>query len=440
MIYEDVYQFLMRQASSKEFDIILNLILHSDWNSNVRIDLDDLAKKSGTTKRYVKDVMQKFQSAQKNKFVIKRNSHDQYCPFTMNIGKSSLFYSKGDNYCKKFSYLYSKTFQPLSIYEKRIMLAIGKMVSKTNQTSVFLKVSDFIYRDELSSGLIPSRKTLISSISNLNQTFNNKLKVSLVSSTLTKTELIQVNLSEDMIENTENNFTERFYLRKTLFEHGFANVLEDEYCIEIEKTAKYIFNSFIKKAKKLNISGLVDQLMFIARDIYTTSLKKLANNLNSLVQDIADPKEVSAYFSAVVFSVVAEEMAKYKHQEQTVSSLYNSLAVNEGYEEIQKRIELLNSISSILEEFETEWIMSRAKTNAERKTDQEQAIEANENLREYIATFLTPIESLVGEWGNKAIALADRINPMKTFRQQIVDFLTVHTDRLKNQTVVLPQF
>ncbi len=54
MIYEETYNYLMRHVSRTEFDVCLVSLLHSDWEGNLRLTLDELAKKAGTKKEVFK--------------------------------------------------------------------------------------------------------------------------------------------------------------------------------------------------------------------------------------------------------------------------------------------------------------------------------------------------------------------------------------------------
>lgn len=184
MIYEDVYNFLLKKASAKEIDIILEMIRNTDWNGRLKIDLPTLAKRVGTTKKYMNEVITKFTSLTRGKRILKVDNTDSEFPYLLLLGKSSLLYSKADRYGKKYRFLYTEAFQALSVYAKRILLSavMAVSVSHSGKTDVSLRVSDFIYRNELSTGLIPSKSVLYRTIEEINRAFNGKIEVSLTTS------------------------------------------------------------------------------------------------------------------------------------------------------------------------------------------------------------------------------------------------------------------
>src|SRR5699024_8455342 len=139
--------------SSKEIDIILNMIKHVDWDNVLRIGIKDLAKRSGTTEKYVKEVINKFKSLHKGKRIITENPYSNEFPYKLLIGNSSVFYNN-EHYAKKYSFLYTERFKSLNTYEKRIILKAIMDISVTGNECTFLKVSDFIYRDDFGAGLI----------------------------------------------------------------------------------------------------------------------------------------------------------------------------------------------------------------------------------------------------------------------------------------------
>src|SRR5699024_5625353 len=141
--------FMLRKASSKEIDIILNMIKYTDWDNVLRVSERKLARDSGTTLKYVKEVINRFSSVHKNKRIITKNMYSEEYPYKLLIGKSSVLYNN-DQYAKRYSFLYTDKFMKLTIYEKRIILSAIMNMSVSGQNTVFLKVSDFVYRTEVS--------------------------------------------------------------------------------------------------------------------------------------------------------------------------------------------------------------------------------------------------------------------------------------------------
>lgn len=431
MIYEDIYRFLLNKVSSKEFDIVLNIINNVDWNSKMQIDPYMLAKHSGTTTRYVKEVLHKFTSFQKGKNILVTSSYNRDFSYSLLIGKPSLFYTEGDKYCRKFKFFYSKAFQNLSIYAKRILLAAAMNVSISDHPQTYLDVSSFIYRNEYTSGLIPSRTMLKKTLNEINNAFQNEIHTSLASNIMVKKEVLHIQIDQSLIEDVVHNYTERFLLRKTLFEHGYCNYLPNEYCIEMEKTAKYIFDSMIKEGKRILksngvITGLIDTIMDTARYVYTKSLEKFANAIPKFVDTEEDPKALSAYFSSVVFSTVTEEMAKWQNQADSIQMLMKNNTSSLGPETEQK-YRHVQATAAILREWCENWFKSRVKQYPSKKDGKnEENIQQNNKLKDYLTNFLHTIERKIQQWENKRAKFMKKdssISVFKDYMEQYLDFM-----------------
>src|SRR5699024_2081848 len=155
-----VYDFLVNKASSKEIDIVLNMIRYTDWDNTVRVDVKTLAKGAGTTVRYVRERIKKFLTIHKDKRILTLNNTSEEYPYKLLIGKSSIFYT-GDLYVKKYRFLYTEEFMELGIYEKRIILMSLMKMAENKQRKSFIRLDELVYRDEFQAGLIPTRKELM---------------------------------------------------------------------------------------------------------------------------------------------------------------------------------------------------------------------------------------------------------------------------------------
>lgn len=429
----------MRKASSKEFDIILNLIKEVNWNHEiVHLDYSELAKKSGTTKKYVKDVIARFTSIHKGKKIL-TSLNDREHTFKLLLGKSSLFYNEGDTYCKKYSFFYSDKFQSLSIYSKRILLSAAMLNSGTKQTRSYLSLDDFLTKPETSSGLIPNKKILFKTINEINETFESSIQVSLVSSMSNKKEMIYIEFNENILGSVESNQVEKELLRRTLFEYGFFGHLSNEHCIELEKTAKYIFNSFLKLAKNEQSSsnpsiGLVDSTLELARNIYNESTKKLAHALSDNLENFENPKELSAYFSAVVFSTVADEMAKRNHQFESILHLYQNTYLSKDStedNEITEKLTRSQTITTILKNWCESWVISRA----DEKVKGGERKGVVQSLRTHLDTTFRYIENSLVQFGNIAFNQRQTTSFTNRFKEKIVDYLTSY--QLRSEQPIL---
>ncbi|MCC2248884.1 hypothetical protein JUJ52_02790 [Virgibacillus sp. AGTR] len=428
MIYEDVYNFLLKKASAKEIDIILEMIRNTDWNGRLRIDISTLSKRVGTTKKYVKEIIHKFTSLKRGKHILKVDNSDPDFPYVMVLGKSSLFYNKGDKYGKKYGFLYSKEFQTLSVYAKRIILTAVMDVSLSNKTTASLRVSNFVYRDEVSTGLIPSKSTLYRTIEEINTIFSSKLKVSLATSFFLKKEVIRVSFDASYLEQVVHNHTERFELRKVLFEHGFEDYVSDDYCIEIERVAKYVFNSLITGAKQVtkenrNVTGLIDTMMNIARYVYEKALVKLSKSLYKVLDENEDTGALSAYFSAVLFSVMAEEMAKHQHQADTIQSLVE-IARTDIKSESEQLILEHQSIAEVLESWCRNWVTSRVhKKESNRGEINEASEQHNNNLKDTIHNIVHTLTTTIRKLENNYTKLIRKNSYLADWMEQVKQYI-----------------
>ncbi|MEF2097454.1 hypothetical protein V3595_22830 [Bacillus sp. CFBP9009] len=64
MIYEETYQYLLRNVSSTEFDTCLYALLHSDWDGVIQSPLHMMARGVGTTEKYLRQIVNKFTAPQ----------------------------------------------------------------------------------------------------------------------------------------------------------------------------------------------------------------------------------------------------------------------------------------------------------------------------------------------------------------------------------------
>lgn len=64
MIYEETYQYLLRNVSSTEFDTCLYALLHSDWDGVIQSPLHMMARGVGTTEKYLRQIINKFTAPQ----------------------------------------------------------------------------------------------------------------------------------------------------------------------------------------------------------------------------------------------------------------------------------------------------------------------------------------------------------------------------------------
>lgn len=439
MIYEDVYNFLLKKASAKEIDIILEMIRNTDWNGRLKIDLSTLANRVGTTKKYVKEIITKFTSLTRGKRILKVDNTNSEFPYLLLLGKSSLLYSKADRYGKKYRFLYTKAFRALSVYAKRVLLSavMAVSVSRSDKTNVSLHVSDFIYRNEVSTGLIPSRAVLHRTIEEINGAFNGKVEVSLATSFFLRKEMIRVSFEKSYVEDVVHNHTERFELRKALFKHGYEEYLSDEHCIEIERVAKHVFNSLLKGAKRIEkenrkANGLIDAVLDIARTVYEKALVKLSGSLYKVIHENEEAGALSAYFSAIVFSVMTEEMTKHQHQADTIQSLIE-IARTDISSETDHRITEHRLIARVLEEWNRNWVMSRVhKQESNRGKINQESMQYNKTLKENIDDMIKTSIPTLRKWQNRYTKIVRKEFYLTDWLKQVEQYIDTINMRFAN--------
>lgn len=435
MIYKDIYNFLLNKASAKEFDIILNLVRHTDWNNRVQIPFDSLAKESDTTIRYTKDVLDKLTSLHKGKRILTSSFGDYSNSYQLLIGKSSIFYSQGDTYCKKFQFLYKQPFQSMTIYAKRLMLTAAMKISSSGGQQAFLPVSDFVFRNEVSSGHIPSRKILMQTLSEINSAFKGNVTASLVSNTLVREEQIHIQMQSVLTETVIHNQTERLNLRKVLFQYGYTSYLSDNQAIEIEKTAKYLFNRIIRYGKQVLrdngiVSNLLDTLMNTARWIYNQALHNLAKTLAKVENNDLKDGGLSAYFSSILFSVVTEETAKWSNQAESINALIKRSGEGLG-KETNSKYKLVQAVTSVLQKWCENWVMTRVHKQSSNESEKtKESIQKNKKLKDYIVNFLHSIEHIADKQSNSIVNHSKKQSFISRLQEQIQEYIDIHNYRI----------
>lgn len=428
MIYEDIYDYMLRKVSSKEIDILLLLANQVDWGSIVRVDNYQLAKEAGTTIKYVKSVLKKFTSHLTDKRVLKKVAEDTYIFLK---GKSNVLHHKSDIYCKKFEFLYGDTFQELSVYGKRILLTAAMRFSLTGQREAYLPVSDFIFRNNLTSGLVPSRSVLVSEINKINALYGLTMTVGVTSVLSKRVEYIYIEVREDLLEDVRNNHAERGYLRKVLFESGYAGYLTDDYCIEIEKVGKHIFNYLVVESKgyaETYNGDYTREMMDVAREIYATSIKRIAKQLHKLINKGEEASAISAYFSSIVFSVLLEETAVNKNKKSVIERVISRLTRVEKEAEYEMRVKNVDILLTILDAWCFKWVLTRFKEEGETTEDTKKNIARNYGLKASVQAIVSELANKIEEYGNRKDG---KIRGwLRKYEETVENFIDMKNDRM----------
>lgn len=480
MIYEETYRYLLTNVSSTEFDACLYALLNTDWDGRVRVSINEIADRIGTTKKYMKEMIGKFTSVAKGRFVFVPEKTTEGKLYRFNLGKTGNldFNDKTDRYCKKYNFFYTEGFRNLPINAKRLVLMGAFRMSTSKSEHVSIPVDQIVPNAKNKSILPFTKQRLVAAIDDINTSnLSNIVNVSLASNVFTREELVVLQFRPGTLNDYKNNHTERFLLRKKLFEAGYQSFLPDEFCIEIEKVGKFIYSSLIRiekeKAKRQGvITNAQNEMIRLARFIYNSSIEKLAHSLNSKREELTEPKQVSAYLSSIVYEIALEEMTKIFHQAESVKTLIDmedlhkricsdELQRNVDYIEIHKYIspihekhKFLSRIAIVLENWCEEWVISRVNTlnddirtivddpeNTEVKEKRGWAApkdgeEQRNSLKRNILEKISQLTNWLANNGNAAIEINKRGTLLEQMQESLVSYFAISSDNTKNKTLL----
>lgn len=141
---------------------------------------------------------------------------------------------------------------------------------------------------------------------------------------------------------------------------------------------------FYKKPTNPGVSNDTQQeLLKLARFVYSHSLKKFGTALPSNKQLLLAPKQVSAYLSKIIYNETLEQMVKFSHQAESIKSLLervhfhrdisekalgrevNDLEMADHIEPILHKYHQAEFIRNVLNGWCETWLISRVKTVTE---------------------------------------------------------------------------
>jgi uncharacterized protein YbcI len=476
MIYEETYQYLLHNVSSTEFDVLMYCVLNSDWDGVIQAPLYQIAEEVGTTKKYLKQVIRKFTSSKRRKIFSPIQTEDGI-KYQINLGLTGNlgFDNKTARYCKKYSFLYSDSFRKLSINAKRLLLMSAFRMSLLKNETVMFHYNEIV---PSSNSLIMSfftRGRLLKAIEEIQTSdIADTVSISLAGNMYTRTEVVLFSFKGGTLSDFISNYTERKVLRKMIFQHGFTEFISEDFCIEIEKVGKYIYNSLLSSEKEnAKKQGLIcdakDELIKLARFIYNRSIEKFSKSLYSNIHLLLAPKQASAYFSAIVYNEMFEEMAKYAHQEESVKSLLDYdflhktisssalgrdvdyIEVIDHTQPIRKKYEIIKHIKSVISDWCENWVISRVKSvvseneeaannsaNVNEKVSKEKLIDSFVDSLDYISTLRTntykQIQQLMKKISvdsNKAIPKEKRTRFLEKTKESLSSFFPFKWTGLK---------
>lgn len=477
MIYEETYQYLLHNVSSTEFDVCLYSLLHTDWDGTIQAPISLIASKSGTKTKYLKQIVKRFTSYKRRHIFVPVNT-EEGTKYKFNLGptRNLGFNHKTDRYCKKYTFFYKDSFKELSINAKRLLLMAAFRMSTDKNESVYFEYNDIV-PSKYSSG-IPffTKGRLIDAIEEIQTSeLSSIVSVSWSSNIFTRKPNILFQFKKGTLSEFVNNHTERYLLRKKIFQSGFQEPLGDQFCIEIEKIGKYLYNSLLRSEKNSAQKGVIcdgkDELLSLARFIYNTAISRLAKSLHSNKHFLEDPKQAAAYFSKIVYDISLDEMTKYAHQSESIKSLLENdflhKTISENYEgekvgfialdnhisPIREKYNLAKHIYSTLKNWCEEWVISRVKSTVDdfktlSSSSSEEVREdikqkrgwddhTTETAKKYINDLkqfayeqLNNLTNQLAMLGNKAIHKDKRANILKEAKEALSSYFAIQTDSL----------
>lgn len=458
MIYEETYQYLLRNVSSTEFDTCLYALLHSDWDGVIQSPLHMMARGVGTTEKYLRQIINKFTAPQgslKEVFVPVHQGEDILYKFNLGPASNLGFNRKTDRYCKKYRFFYSDAFKILTIHGKRLLLMGAFRMSVLKSEEVLFDYSEIVP----DSSSLFTRKRLLDAIDAVHDALGHLVRISFASRAFSKKEVLVFTFTEGVLEQYKENRAERTLLRRTIFNAGFLGHINDSVCRELERIGKYIFRSFLQEATNPGVSNDTQQeLLKLARFVYSHSLKKFGKALPANKQLLLAPKQASAYLSKIIYNETLEQMVKFSHQAESIKSLLervhfhrdisekalgrevNDLEMADHIEPILHKYHQAEFIRNVLNGWCETWLISRVKTvteelRAEGKKksthdDKQIAAEYMTRIRNDTYGQLDRLLTLILKFGNHAVAPSARNSPLTKKKETLQSYFAIQKERL----------
>ncbi|MBT2664100.1 hypothetical protein J7J00_01070 [Bacillus sp. ISL-4] len=456
MIYEETYQYLLRNVSSTEFDTCLYALLHSDWDGVIQSPLHMMARGVGTTEKYLRQIINKFTAPQgslKKVFVPVHQGEDILYKFNLGPASNLGYNRKTDRYCKKYRFLYCDAFKTLTIHGKRLLLMGAFRMSVLKSEEVLFDYSEIVP----DSSSLFTKQRLLDAIDAIHDALGNIVTISLASRAFSKKEVLVFTFTEGVLEQYKENRAERALLRRTIFNSGYLGHINDSVCRELERAGKYIFRSFLQETKNIS-NDIQKELQKLARFVYSHSLKKFGQAIPANEQLLLAPKQASAYLSKIMYNETLEQMVKYAHQAESIKSLLervhfhrnisekalcrevNDLEMAEHIKPILQKYHQADFIRHVLNDWCETWLISRVKTVTEefraegkgKSTDADKQVAAEYMARIRNDTYdqLDRLLTLLLKFGNHAVAPAVRNFPLTKKKETLQSYFAIQKERL----------
>ncbi|MGG4264839.1 hypothetical protein [Peribacillus simplex] len=458
MIYEETYQYLLRNVSSTEFDTCLYALLHSDWDGVIQSPLHMMACGVGTTEKYLRQIINKFTAPQgplPKVFVPVHQGEDILYKFNLGPASNLGFDRKTDRYCKKYRFFYSDAFKTLTIHGKRLLLMGAFRMSVLKSESVLFDYSEIVP----DSSSLFTRQRLLDAINTVHDALGHLVTISFASKAFSKKEVLVFTFNEGLLRQYMENRAERTLLRRTIFNSGFLGHINNSVCRELERVGKYIFRSFLQEAAEPSISDCVQQeLLKLARFVYSHSLKKFGQSLPANKHLLLAPKQASAYLSKIIYNETLEQMVKYAHQAESIKSLLdrvhfhrkiseealnrevNDLELAKHIEPILHKYHQADFIRHVLNDWCESWLISRVKTVTEEfragvQDDKRIAAEYMTRIKNDTYGQLDRLLTLTLKFGNHAVTPAIQNFSLTKKKETLQSYFAIQKKRLDVLTI-----
>lgn len=400
MIYQELYEHMIKHLSSTEIDVCLFSLTKLDWDNNVHASLDDFAENVGTTKKYMREVLKRLTyHPDKKIFEFRKNDSAgaslKFLPYRNPIN----FNPYVDRYSKKYNFFYTDAFKKLSLNAKRMMIIAAFEMSVTKRETFNIEKTRFYVNKEKASKLPISKRQLSKVIAEINKRLKNTVSISTVSNIYTRKEELRFEFKKGTLSEYVKNNTERFLLRKKIYLNGVQIPIQEFVCVGIEKVGKSLFRALLSEEKAYSKNFSFDEdrrkdICELARSIYDDSIKRFSQVYPSLSKKLDETDKVSAYFSSIVHDVISEYLAKTANQVAMIQDLLQDIYNNESlkgnnininkYAEIIKKKRKHESIEHILIWVSEKWVESRMEANYKKSKQQKKnfasVMEYSENI------------------------------------------------------------
>ncbi|PGK52501.1 hypothetical protein CN918_32470 [Priestia megaterium] len=455
MIYKDVLDFLLSQASSTEIDTILYALPRIDWDGFLRVSIEELAMAVGSTKKYMRSIMEKLSNPMKGKLVFTLVETSEGPLYRFNLGKPGYlkFDKNVDRYSKKYNFFYTEGFRNLSLNGKRLILMGAFRMSVAQDEIISIATNKIVPNVHNQVSLPFTQKRLEAAVNEINASeMSTYVCVSFGYHIVGREKSLTFIFKPGTLSQYKENMGEALFLQQTLYRAGYKRLLSSEHMAELLGTSKYLYEYALSAEKmqaRLNkpVVGAKDELLKSVRHIYKLSVQKLAVQLhNPKVREFA-PKALSAYFSDIIFDTVLNEAGACEHQAVSLKKLLDREQFHKdicdqqsnepvGFIEVHNKLSplrdkyaLISRIAQVLKQWCVKWVKARF-SNATNRFESKD--ETTTYINKILATTKERIEKMFEKmktFANKVVRDTLPYEFSVEMEKSLTDYLDMHKNR-----------